>query len=77
MNDLNRLRWHSRRGMLELDLLLERFWGKFGAALGGGEREALEKLLEYEDNDLLELILDEQRPTDAGIRPILRMLRES
>lgn len=52
-----KLRWRSRRGMLELDILLERFWGRFGDGLPAEDAEALEALLGYEDIDLLELIL--------------------
>jgi antitoxin CptB len=77
ITDLNRLRWHSRRGMLELDILLVRFWEKHGAALESTEAAELEKLLEKEDNDLLELILDDRRPADADNARILQLLRES
>jgi antitoxin CptB len=77
MNDLNRLRWHSRRGMLELDIVLARFWKKFGDELGVEDQAELEKLLEYEDNDLLELILGNERKTGEIASRVLQMLRES
>ena len=77
MIDQNRLRWHSRRGMLELDILLARFWEKHGATLAAAEAAELEKLLDREDNDLLELILDDRRPAEAGSEGILRLLRQS
>jgi len=73
MNDFNRLRWHSRRGMLELDILLARFWEQFGDRLSGEDGNELEKLLEYEDNDLLELVLDNK--TDETASRVLQMLR--
>jgi succinate dehydrogenase flavin-adding protein (antitoxin of CptAB toxin-antitoxin module) len=69
----NRLRWHSRRGMLELDILLQRFWEKFGDKLSAEDGEALEILLEYEDNDLLELILGDEGGESYG--RTLQMLR--
>ena len=70
-----KLRWHSRRGMLELDILLQRFWEKFGDGLDDDEQAALEKLLEYEDNDLLELLLGEQGETGEIAGRVLQMLR--
>lgn len=73
MSDLNRLRWHSRRGMLELDILLQRFWDKFGAGLTAEDGNELEKLLEREDNDLLELVLGNNADETAG--RVLQMLR--
>ena len=75
MNDLNRLRWHSRRGMLELDIVLASFWKKFGDELGVEDQAELEKLLEYEDNDLLELILGNDTSEIAS--RVLQMLRKS
>jgi len=73
MNDLNRLRWHSRRGMLELDIVLQRFWDKFGDELSGADGNELETLLELEDNDLLELVLDSE--ADETASRVLQMLR--
>jgi antitoxin CptB len=73
MSGFNRLRWHSRRGMLELDIVLARFWKKFGDTLGVEEQAELEKLLEYEDADLLELILGSDA-SEATSR-VLQMLR--
>jgi len=47
--------------MLELDILLERFWEKFGNELSAEDVETLEMLLGYEDHDLLALILGGER----------------
>ena len=72
-----RLRWHSRRGILELDILLQRFWDKFGSALSDEDAAVLEKLLEQEDNDLLQLILGDTQYPDGNAARMLGMLRES
>ncbi len=74
MSDLNRLRWHSRRGMLELDILLARFWARWEGEIGAAEAAELEKLLDLEDNDLLQLILGNN--ADSVAEGVLRMLRE-
>lgn len=75
MSNLNRLRWHSRRGMLELDILLQRFWEKFGDRLSAADGDDLENLLEYEDNDLLALILGDTSETGEIASRVLQMLR--
>ena len=50
--EFNRLRWRSRRGMLELDLLLLPFFDEVFAELESGEQQAFIKLLEQDDPDL-------------------------
>ena len=47
--EFNRLRWRSRRGMLELDLLLLPFFDEVFAELESNEQQAFIKLLEQED----------------------------
>jgi antitoxin CptB len=50
---LRRLRWRCRRGLLELDLWLGRFWASQLDSLSRDEQAALEALLEEADADLL------------------------
>jgi antitoxin CptB len=47
--EFNRLRWRSRRGMLELDLLLLPFFDEVFPELESEEQQAFIKLLEQED----------------------------
>jgi antitoxin CptB len=63
--------------MLELDLLLERFWERHADGIGVPEAAALEGLLDFEDNDLLQLILGNSASPDTATARVLRMLRES
>ena len=76
---LNRLKWRCRRGLLENDLLLERFFRHHEAALTGSQAQALEALMELPDNDLLDLLLARQEPQGpldrAGIREVLGLIR--
>jgi antitoxin CptB len=50
--DLKRLYWHSRRGMLELDLLLVPFAEDSLTGLSADELEMYRELLREEDQDL-------------------------
>jgi antitoxin CptB len=76
---LRRLRWRARRGMLENDLLLERYLGRHGKALSAPAAEALAQLLELPDGELLELLLGRAEPgaalAGAAVRDVLQQLR--
>ena len=73
--ELNRLRWRCRRGMLENDLILERFLDARGEAITDGEIAALDRLLELSDNELWDLLSGRQEPEDAAVKPLLETLR--
>ena len=52
-----RLRWHCRRALLELDIVFSRFWALQGErALEVGEAESLTRLLALEDHALWDLV---------------------
>ncbi len=61
---LNRLRWRSRRGLLELDLVLTRFLAQYLEKLSEAELLAYTQLLQGEDNDLLDYVNGLQVPQD-------------
>jgi len=73
--ELNRLRWRCRRGMLENDLILERFLDARGEAITELEIAALDRLLELSDNELWDLLSRRQESEDAAVRPLLETLR--
>jgi antitoxin CptB len=54
---LRRLRWRARRGLLENDLILERFFAAHGDALDEATVTGLDHLLDLPDNELLDLLL--------------------
>ena len=76
---LGRLRWRCRRGLLENDLLIERFFARHGAALTPLQARGLERLMDLADNDLLDLLLRRAEPTGAldraDVREVLALLR--
>ncbi|TAL55209.1 succinate dehydrogenase assembly factor 2 [Pandoraea sp.] len=74
-----RLRWRARRGLLENDLILERFFAKHEASLSDQDVGALTKLFDLSDNDLMDLLLARKEP-DADldgpdVRHVLALLR--
>jgi antitoxin CptB len=72
---LNRLRWRCRRGMLENDLILTRFLDRRGFSITDAELEALQSILELNDNDLWEVLSGRQDPADRTVMPLLEHLR--
>ena len=77
--ELNRLKWRCRRGLLENDLIIERFFRRHEASLTRGQARGLEALLALADNDLLDLLLRRREPDGELARPevieVLRLLR--
>ena len=54
---LSKLKWRCRRGLLENDLLIERFFETHAASLTVGQARGLGELMDLADNDLLDLLL--------------------
>jgi antitoxin CptB len=59
---LRRLRWRARRGLLENDLLLDRFFKQWEGLLTLEDHNGLGMLLNLTDNDLLDLLVGRQTP---------------
>ena len=72
--DFHRLRWHCRRGLLENDLVLEKFLSIHGPDLDHDRLERLNELLELGDNDLWDLVCGRMDP-DARHAEIVGWLR--
>lgn len=66
---LSKLKWRCRRGLLENDLFIERFFQKHEATLTVRQAQGLSDLMQLSDNDLLDLHL--KRKPIAEIAPEL------
>ncbi len=75
--DLDRIKWNCRRGLLELDLLLERFLERHLSALDEGQMEVFKELLAYEDNDLLDMVMGRAEPVNVQLSALLQMMRKA
>jgi len=71
---LRRLRWNCRRGLLENDLVLERFLDRYAGTLDDEALVRLNELLRLGDNELWDLITGrlEPQPRYADIVARLR-----
>jgi antitoxin CptB len=72
--EIERLKWRSRRGLLELDLVFEKYWAR-GEAPAPDEVAALERLLAMPDNDLLDVVMGRPETNDPGVRAVVAKLR--
>jgi antitoxin CptB len=76
---LRRLRWRCRRGLLENDLFIERFFDSHGDNLTTPLVQGLLELMDLSDNDLLDLLLARKEPDAALATPelmqVLSMMR--
>ena len=69
---MSKLRWRCRRGLLENDLFIERFFDKYAATLTTPQADALGLLMARKSLDQVSAPLDR-----ADVHEILNMLRKS
>ncbi len=81
---LSKLRWRCRRGLLENDLFIARFFERFDKTLTVRQADALGVMMDLSDNDLLDLFLArkslaqvEVTLDSADFHEILKMVRET
>ncbi len=74
---LSKLKWRCRRGLLENDLFIARFFERHESDLTERQAAGLEALMDLSDNDLLDLLLG--RKPAAGLqaqaRKVLGLMR--
>jgi antitoxin CptB len=73
--ELNRLRWQCRRGLLELDLVLERFLERHADHLQGEHLALFRTLLDYTDKDLWDLIRARAECRDPRLAEVVGWMR--
>ena len=82
--ELYRLKSDSRRGLLENDLILQRFFERYGAQISAEDGKVLSQLLALDDNDLMDLLIGrkdsvvglEKEMHSDSFKAVLQRLRE-
>jgi antitoxin CptB len=76
---LSKLRWRCRRGLLENDLFIERFFNRHAAELTVGQARGMYALMELADNDLLDVLLGrphtQEVTKDRQVQSVLQLLK--
>lgn len=75
--EYKRICWHSRRGMLELDLIMEPFVKKHFRDLSAEDQQRYVKLLEEEDTDMFRWFLRAELPEDPELKRIVSLILEN
>ena len=74
------LRWRSRRGLVENDLYIEKFFATHGSQLTRRHAIGLSAWMDLADNDLMDLFLRRKEPEGAldtpEVREVLQMVRK-
>jgi antitoxin CptB len=80
--ELSKLKWRCRRGLLENDIFIDRFFQRFESSLTVKQAQGLSVLMNLSDHDLLDLHLARKdiAQVDADldrddVREVLSMLR--
>jgi antitoxin CptB len=82
--ELYRLKSDARRGLLENDLILQRFFERYGAQISAEDGKVLSQLLALDDNDLMDLLIGrkdsvvglEKEMHSDSFKAVLQRLRE-
>ncbi len=75
--EINRLAWGCRRGMLELDLVLEPFLKDVYSTLAQEDKERFWALLEEEDQDLFAWFMGHKDPENSETMKIVQIIRDN
>jgi antitoxin CptB len=76
MKEFERALWRCRRGLLELDIVLQRFMDNHYSHLTAAELQQFETLLSLSDNDLWDMITTRKKNEDEGLQPVLQRLQK-
>jgi len=74
--ELRRLKWRCRRGMRELDQLMERYLDRAFATASDADRGLFLRLLDTEDDILWRWCMGRERPGDADLADFVDRLRQ-
>jgi antitoxin CptB len=77
LHSRNRLAWQCRRGMRELDVLLNGFLQQRLERLDAHERDSFARLLDYPDAVLLEWLMGRMVPADKDVASIVQDIRHT
>lgn len=72
----NKVRWRCRRGVLELDVILHRFFDRHYMALPTTTQALFLELLSCEDPELLAWLVGDQLPASKSLRELVQTIRQ-
>jgi len=76
MTELSRLRWRCRRGIKEMDIILQRFLEQRYFSLPCRQKRLFEQILDEADLDILDWILGRRRPSRSEYEELIGLFRQ-
>ncbi|MEJ6669572.1 MAG: succinate dehydrogenase assembly factor 2 [Pseudomonadales bacterium] len=73
-SELNRIRWRSRRGMAELDILFIPFFEEVFTFLSEARQDTFVRLLTEEDPELWEWFSERSKPQDPDYLDLVSLM---
>jgi antitoxin CptB len=76
MREVAHLKWHCRRGMRELDLLLVTYCEQFYATAGEAEQQTFIDLLELQDDLIYDYLFGEKPPDTVAMTALVNKIKK-
>ena len=73
----SRLLWRCRRGIREMDIVLQEFLNQSYDTLNDADKYSFAQLLDEADLDILNWIMGKDEPENDGIKNIITLIRQS
>lgn len=74
--EFNQIKWATRRGMLELDLILGPFLDNVYLGLPSDDQQRFQQLLTEQDQDLYAWLMQRQDPEAPDMLRIVQIIRD-
>ena len=72
--NLSRMRWHCRRGMRELDVLLTRYFEEVYPSATLQQQQAFADILDLQDPLIMAYVIGKQTPDSKDIADVIQQL---
>jgi antitoxin CptB len=76
MSELSRLRWRCRRGIKEMDLILQRFLEQSYPSLSPQQMVLFDQILDESDLDIMDWILGRSKPAYSEYEVLIDLFRQ-
>jgi antitoxin CptB len=73
----SRLMWRCRRGIREMDIVLQAFLNESYDSLSDKDKDTFSQLLDEADLDILNWIMGKDTPVSDDLKKIITLIRES
>lgn len=77
MIERSRLLWRCRRGLRELDLILQKFLAQHYADLSLEDKQLFDEFLDHSDNDLLSWLMGRSQPSNTAMARLVAQIRNA